>query len=160
MAFERKTWKDTIAEYPNRRVLTDVLTQNTQTVTVVRSVGTVSQEGDQWNAQNMNDMEGRIENGFNAIEAINEFAVTVSNWVANTGSTTYPFTQFIDTDKYTDESTCDCYILGADSTQLMTDAEKEQMGNIDSQVVFSASGIRLYASDKPTVAFTLRVKGV
>lgn len=67
MAFSRKTWKDTIAQYPNRRQITHS-NSTTELVTVARSVGTISQEGDAWNASNMNNLEGRIESEFNAVE--------------------------------------------------------------------------------------------
>lgn len=64
MAYVKKLWKDTIAEFPNRRVLKNTADNTTQTVTVTRSVGTVSQEGDAWNASNMNGMEQRIADAF------------------------------------------------------------------------------------------------
>lgn len=60
MAFQKKTWKARLSEYPNRRILTD--TNNVQTrVTVERDEGTVSQQGDAFSAANMNDLENRIE---------------------------------------------------------------------------------------------------
>lgn len=69
MAFVKKTWKDTIAQYPNRRTITDVSnTASVTTVEVVRAIGTVSQEGDAWNASNMNDMETRIFNAFTIVD--------------------------------------------------------------------------------------------
>ena len=60
MAFVKKTWQARISEYPNRRTITD---ENgvVKLVTVGRSEGTVSQEGDAFNASNMNDLEQRIE---------------------------------------------------------------------------------------------------
>ena len=70
MAFVKKTWKDTIAQYPNRRTITDVSnTASVTTVEVVRAIGTVSQEGDAWNATNMNGLETRIEDAFNGVDA-------------------------------------------------------------------------------------------
>ena len=60
MAFTKKTWTDRVAEYINRRVLNK--TDGTQeVVTVERSEGDVSVEGDAFNAANMNDLEDRIE---------------------------------------------------------------------------------------------------
>ena len=68
MAYSKKTWKNTIAQYPNRRTITDVSnTSSVKTVEVVRAIGTVSQEGDQWNATNMNDMEDRIALAFGEV---------------------------------------------------------------------------------------------
>lgn len=63
MAFEKKTWKDRITEYPTRRSLkrTD---GSTELVTVSRAEGDVSQEGDAFSAANMNDLENRIADNF------------------------------------------------------------------------------------------------
>lgn len=52
-----------IAEYINRRLLT-MEDGSTNLVTVARDEGTISQEGDAFNAANMNDLEDRIEAGF------------------------------------------------------------------------------------------------
>ena len=60
MAFSKKTWKDRISQYGNRRILTDVQSGTEQTVTVERSEGTISEEGDAFNAANMNGLENRI----------------------------------------------------------------------------------------------------
>ena len=59
MAFVKKTWKDRISEYPNRRTINDGYV--TKTVTVGRDEGTVTEAGDAFNASNMNDLENRIE---------------------------------------------------------------------------------------------------
>ena len=59
MGFVTKTWKDRITEYPTRRKLTKS-DGTTETVTVERNEGTVSQEGDAFNAATMNDLESRI----------------------------------------------------------------------------------------------------
>lgn len=66
MAFVKKTWKNRIAEYINRRLLTNE-EGSTNLVTVARDEGTISQEGDAFNAANMNDLEDRIESEFNEI---------------------------------------------------------------------------------------------
>lgn len=63
MGFTKKTWKNRIAEYINRRLLTNE-DGSTELVTVARDEGTISQEGDAFNAANMNDLEDRIEAGF------------------------------------------------------------------------------------------------
>jgi hypothetical protein len=60
MAYEVKTWTDRISEYINRRTLTDTTTSAEQVVTVTRNEGTVSVEGDAFNATNMNNLESRI----------------------------------------------------------------------------------------------------
>ena len=59
MAFVKKTWKDRISEYPNRRTINDGYV--TKRVTVGRDEGNITEAGDPFNASNMNDLEDRIE---------------------------------------------------------------------------------------------------
>lgn len=66
MGFTKKTWKNRIAEYINRRLIT-MEDGSASLVTVARDEGTISQEGDAFNAANMNDLEDRIESEFNEI---------------------------------------------------------------------------------------------
>ena len=66
MEFTKKIWKNRIAEYINRRLLT-MEDGSTNLVTVARDEGTISQEGDAFNAANMNDLEDRIEAGFDEV---------------------------------------------------------------------------------------------
>lgn len=66
MGFTKKTWKNRIAEYINRRLIT-MEDGSASLVTVARDEGTISQEGDAFNAANMNDLEDRIEAEFNEI---------------------------------------------------------------------------------------------
>ena len=61
MAFVKKTWKDRIVQYANRRLLTKSGGEVEQ-VTVTRDEGTISEAGDQFNASTMNDLENRIYN--------------------------------------------------------------------------------------------------
>lgn len=66
MAFNKKTWKDRVAEFINRRLLTKE-DGSTDLVTVARSEGTISVEGDAFNAETMNDLEDRIESAVNEL---------------------------------------------------------------------------------------------
>lgn len=75
MGFTKKTWKNRIAEYINRRLLTNE-DGSTELVTVARDEGTISQEGDAFNAANMNDLEDRIEAGFTEV---NQSLTNVNN---------------------------------------------------------------------------------
>lgn len=61
MNFEKKTWKNRISEYPMRRELTFLSDSSTEMVSIARSEGTISEPGDAFNAENMNDLEDRIE---------------------------------------------------------------------------------------------------
>lgn len=68
MAFVKKTWKDRIVQYANRRLLTKSGGEVEQ-VTVTRDEGTISEAGDQFNASNMNDLEQRVEDGLTSLTA-------------------------------------------------------------------------------------------
>nr|DAM50653.1 MAG TPA: hypothetical protein [Caudoviricetes sp.] len=68
MSFIKKIWKDRISEYPTRRNL-EKSDGSSELVTVSRSEGNISQEGDAFSAENMNDLEERISNEFEALNA-------------------------------------------------------------------------------------------
>lgn len=59
MFFSVKKWTDRFSEYPNRRKITKT-DGTTERVTVTRDEGTVSREGDKFNASTMNELESRI----------------------------------------------------------------------------------------------------
>ena len=80
MAFVKKTWKDRIAEFPTRRRLTKS-NGDSELVTVAREEGTLSQEGDAFSAENMNDLESRVDN---AISEINSNLGRITNLQPNT----------------------------------------------------------------------------
>lgn len=66
MAFSLKTWVNRISEYPNRRKLTHE-DGSTELVTVARSEGQISAEGNAFSAKEMNDLENRIKGGFDEV---------------------------------------------------------------------------------------------
>lgn len=68
MIFSKKTWVDREAEFPGRRRLKDVALGTVAIVDVTRNEGNVAQAGDTFSAENMNGLEGRIEEGFNDYE--------------------------------------------------------------------------------------------
>lgn len=72
MAFAKKTWKDRIAEFPTRRRLTKE-DNTSELVTVAREEGTLSQEGDAFSAENMNDLERRIDAEFTEVNGKLQF---------------------------------------------------------------------------------------
>ena len=84
MAFAKKTWKDRIAEFPTRRRLTKE-DNTSELVTVAREEGTLSQEGDAFSAENMNDLENRIDAEFTEVNGKLHWTVASSwsNAVAN-----------------------------------------------------------------------------
>lgn len=66
MGFIKKIWKDRISEFPTRRSLTKT-DGTSELVTVARSEGMISEEGDTFSAENMNDFENRVANGFSEL---------------------------------------------------------------------------------------------
>lgn len=82
MAFVKKTWKDRIVQYANRRLLTKSGGEVEQ-VTVTRDEGTISQAGDLFDAANMNDLENRVDNAIDTLDAtVSEF----SDWTTSNTS--------------------------------------------------------------------------
>lgn len=80
--FIKKIWKDRVTEFPTRRSLTKQ-DGSVDLVTVAREEGTVSQEGDAFSAQNMNDLEERVKTAFDAVDS------SLSNKVGNFTSGNY-----------------------------------------------------------------------
>ncbi len=66
--FSKKVWKDFVAEYPNRRKIKNVATQEEQVVEVQLDVGTIQENGDKWAMTPMNDLEDRIDQAFSDVE--------------------------------------------------------------------------------------------
>lgn len=69
MAFVKKTWKDRLVQYANRRLLTKG-GGVTEQVTVTRDEGTVYEAGDKFDAATMNDLENRIYNAIDIISPV------------------------------------------------------------------------------------------
>ena len=61
--FKKKEWKDRVSEYPTRRGLKKS-DETVDIVTVSREEGSISVEGDAFSAENMNEFEKRIYDGF------------------------------------------------------------------------------------------------
>jgi len=101
MAFNKKVWKDRISEYPNRRTINDGYV--TKSVTVGRNEGTITEEGDAFNAANMNDLEDRIEaaieggdlwTDFTGTLAAGSTSLTISNPLITESSTFDYYTEY------------------------------------------------------------------
>lgn len=69
MAFEKKEWKDRLVEFAGRRKLNNTATGESTVVDVERAEGQVSQAGDAFSAENMNDLEQRIADGFEVMNS-------------------------------------------------------------------------------------------
>lgn len=66
MAFEKKTWEDRLVEFPGRRRLINVETGKEYVMDVSREEGLVTKVGDAFSGNNMNGLEERIADGFDA----------------------------------------------------------------------------------------------
>lgn len=81
MAFEKYTWKDRIVQFVGRRRLINTEDElDVEAVDITRSPTSVTETGDRFNAQNMNDLEDRIANAFSVID----------NLIAHQFDTIYP----------------------------------------------------------------------
>ena len=68
MSYEQKTWVDRVSTYPTRRILKDANTEEEITYDISQSEGTVFNDGIQYNANTMNDLEQRIADAFASVE--------------------------------------------------------------------------------------------
>ena len=66
--FQKKEWKARQVEYPGRRILRNVDTDEETSVMVERDEGTVTQEGDCFSSNAMNDLEQRIGDSIDDVE--------------------------------------------------------------------------------------------
>ncbi len=83
MAYQKKVWKNRQSEHPNRRTLTP--TGNENEFEVARAEGLVMEDGDALSAENLNNLEGRVETGI--IEAtiyVYTGRLLVDGWTAGT----------------------------------------------------------------------------
>lgn len=155
MQFEKKTWKDRITEYPTRRTLTKE-DGSTELVMVARSEGNVSQEGDAFNALNMNDLEERIEAGFDDLQYTKTVNLSAAGWTASADHTGY-YEQSVDCTEYTDDSTPVYALYPADGV-IPTAAETSDFASVVAMVAAS-TGLTFYASEIPAGNLQIRVIG-
>ena len=93
MAYTKKTWKPRISQYPGRRRMVGTGEANTYDIT--RAEGTITQTGDAFSADNMNDLETRISNEFTSLnnnlswKKLSESAVVGSSNPVNRDYTQY-----------------------------------------------------------------------
>lgn len=101
----------------------------------------------------------RLQAQIDLLAEINTFALTASNWTANSDSTTstdYPYVYSISSNVYNANSTPVWDLAGAGT--IPTATERDSI-NMILEAVFTANGITLYATDEPQANLTLRVKG-
>ncbi len=96
MAFVKKTWKDRIVQYANRRLLTKSGGEVEQVI-VTRDEGTVTEAGDKFDAATMNDLEDRLEYAFDNVSTAIECTQAEYDTWKNAGQLK-PQTSYIITD--------------------------------------------------------------
>lgn len=150
MAFNLKTWVDRITEYPTRRTLTKE-NGDSEIVTVTRSEGIISKEGDAFSAVNMNDLEARIKNEFDTQNKnLANVESTLKNYIITVNVESYevniPDSESATTDKVVDvpngykvltiipRSTsnnvwlkCDCYMIGTNYCRFVISSCRDKV---------------------------------
>lgn len=104
MLFITKEWVDRLVEFAGRRKLSNVSTGEEMIVDVAREEGAVLQEGNAFNATEMNDLEQRIADGFNSLNdslggvtqfIVNESTGRITGYKTKVGAdTVFPFKAF------------------------------------------------------------------
>lgn len=68
MSYSKKTWTNRTSEYPNRYQMTS-MNGNIADVAIVPKEGAITNEGDRFDADTMNNLETRIDNEFSSVES-------------------------------------------------------------------------------------------
>ena len=160
-----KNWKERVSEYPNRRILTKT-DQSTEIVTVERSEGTITEEGDAWNAANMNAMEKRVQDGFDLTKLWTKYTIDTSGWSSTTttvGGVEY-YTYIINPAAiYIEVPQITIAPVGNDILPTYEQLEAYlliSLGNGYAYLNTTESTITLYAKQVPAAVFAIYVKGV
>lgn len=106
------------------------------------------------------DLVDIIGNLDDKLSQTNTFSLPTTIWEENqdpSTSTDYPYVANISSAIYTNASAPMWDLLGAGS--IPTSTERESM-NMIMEAYFSSTGVVLYATDEPSVALTLRVRGL
>ena len=90
MAYQKKQWKNRVSDYPTRRLITPVGQGDAFVAEIERNEGTITEEGDPFNAATMNDLETRIEQGIGAGSA-----AIAPEEASSTASRAYSVNQFL-----------------------------------------------------------------
>ena len=139
MLFNKKTWVDRFTEHPNRRTL--IATGNANEFDVSRSEGTVTTEGDPFNAQTMNDFENRVSKLANFVTT----QLTASGW-----SGTAPYTQTVNIAEVLENSAINSDVILGD-TESVINSQLKAYGMITKGILADGSITFLCISKKPTI---------
>lgn len=166
MSFTKKTWKDRQSEHPTRRVLNPTGTTNTYDVS--RAEGLVMEDGDAFDASNMNDLENRVAEGINGTAALYTATLTLDGWEACSGTDLtngylYKQTATLTPDNsaapaVTADST---FVSGVQFTPTGVAATDETLADVlniinDGRTVSEAGNVTVYVTEKPTAEIHAR----
>lgn len=95
MAFVKKVWKNRISEFFNRYRLENVKTGEAFNAYINLNDGAVEEQGDRLNAESLNDLEQRIEDGFNSVESYDYSVMIAGTESTSISSQAYAIGQFL-----------------------------------------------------------------
>ena len=103
----------------------------------------------------------RVQGAIDALAIASVFTIEDTDWVSNTDSdaTDFPYVAVVSTTAYSATfHPSEVLILGADPDDYPSDSELEEMDKVDLYVKFTATAIRLRATDAPSVDLSLVVR--
>ena len=125
-----------------------------------------TQRGSTFGAQDINNTNGKVnelDTDVTNVKQVQTFNVATSAWGNNTDTSTnssYPFKATISTTLYTANSSPIWTMIGNGGVSSVPSKEELDEGAKVMVAMFTASSIILYATEKPSVALKLLVKGV
>ena len=122
---------------------------------VSQAIGKLEKKADD-NASNISSINEDVED----MNTLHTFTIETTDWTANTDpdtSAAYPYIAVKACAYYTDNSTPNWDILGANGIPTETEAEAKSMIEY---AWFDHTGVTLYANDQPAADVVLRAKGV
>ncbi len=155
MAFDKKTWVDRNVEHPARRKLTAV-SGETDTYDVIRAEGTITEVGDAFNAETMNDLEDRIADSVDPIaEKMVALTITLgTSWVQD--STNGYYYQSVSNSNITSSDTPVLDVKLSGTADNMQSLQKEWAKILSAETY--NNGIKFYAKSATTSSLTVIVK--
>lgn len=144
--YSKKTWVDRNVEHPSRRKLSPVSGEN-NIYDVVRAEGTITDPGDAFNAETMNDLENRIDNG------IGEKQDKAIKATITLGTTWTDLTQSVSVSGITSSHNA---ILDIVTTTSDYETQQEEWSKIYKAETYDG-GIKFYAKEATSTALTIQV---
>ena len=144
--YSKKTWVDRNVEHPSRRKLSPVSGEN-NIYDVVRAEGTITDPGDAFNAETMNDLENRIDNGIGEKQdkAIKATVTLSTTWTDLTQSVSV-----------SGISASHNAILDIVTTSSDFEAQQEEWSKVYKAETYDG-GIKFYAKEATSTALTIQV---